>query len=114
MYRGLPGSGKSTTARQYLADHPDTKRINKDDLRRMLDNDLWSRENEKFVLHRRDDIIRRSLEDGYNVIVDDTNLAPKHEARLREIALDFKAEFEIKDFTDVPIEVCITNDLKRL
>lgn len=112
MTKGLSGSGKSTWAKGLLGDG--TKRVNKDDLRKMLDNSIWSRKNEKNILQVRDILIIRHLQDGFNVIVDDTNLAPKHEEHLRGIAKDFKAEFGIRDFTDVPIEVCIAQDLMRI
>lgn len=109
MTKGLPGSGKSTWAKTQNA-----YRINKDDLRSMMNNGKWSKINEKYILLVRDMIIELHLKDKNNVIVDDTNLAPKHEARLRDLAKKYGAEFEIQDFTHVPIEVCIARDLKRL
>lgn len=109
MTKGLPASGKSTWAKQQKG----FKRVNKDDLRLMMDNGQWSRSNEKFVLLTRDTLVASWLVAGSNVIVDDTNFAPEHESRLREIANRYSAEFEIKDFTDVPIEICIERDLKR-
>jgi len=114
MLKGLPASGKSTWAKEQIDEHPGRfKRVNKDDLRAMLDNSRWSRANEKFVLKVRDFIVSQALEDGYSVIVDDTNLHPRHEIRLKEIAREKKADFEVKEFTDVPIEECIKRDLKR-
>ncbi len=53
-----------------------------------------------------------AIEEGKHVIVDDTNLAPKHEARIRELVRG-KAEVTIKDFTHISIETCIERDLKR-
>lgn len=84
----------------------------------MLDNGLWSKQNEKFVLDVRDFLITDCLVFGYNVIVDDTNLHPKHEQRIREIASLLATQgnevsVEIKDFTDVPVQTCILNDAKR-
>jgi predicted kinase len=109
MCKGLPASGKSTWSKEQK----NLKRINKDDLRSMLDDSRWSRKNEEFILIARDTIIDFAFRDGYSVIVDDTNLAPKHEENLRYIAKCYGAKFEIKDFTDIPLETCITRDLKR-
>lgn len=111
MCKGLPASGKTTFAKQQLSDR--VKRVNKDDLRAMLDNSKWSKQNEAFVLSVRDYITRYALLGGFDCIVDDTNLAPKHESALREIADEVGALFEIKDFTDVPLQTCIDRDSAR-
>lgn len=113
MTKGLPASGKSTWAKEYIKKHPNTKRVNKDDLRAMLDDGNWSRENEEFVLNLRDDLITLAIVKHHSVIVDDTNFAPKHEEKLRAVAKRWKVQFEVKDFTDVTPEVCIERDLKR-
>lgn len=109
MTKGLPGSGKSTWAKEQKG----FKRINKDDLRQMFDAGKWSGKNEQIILKVRDLLVMTLIGNGYNVIVDDTNLHPKHEERLREIAKEFKTHFEVKDFTGVPIETCIKQDLMR-
>lgn len=115
MTRGLPASGKSTWARAKQAELPlgAVKRVNKDDLRAMLDGGKWSPENETFVVQVRDLVVVAALADGKHVIVDDTNLAPKHEARLRQLAREGEAEFELVDFMHVPLEVCIARDRER-
>lgn len=113
ILRGLPGSGKTTWAKNLMKKHPgEYKRVNKDDLRAMIDNGKWSRGNEKFILKIRNDIILRAITEGYNTIVDDTNLAPKHIEQITKIATGL-AEVEIKDFTDVKVETCIKRDLLR-
>lgn len=78
----------------------------------MLDNSKWSKGNEKFVLATRDYLITQALGDGKNVIIDDTNLNPIHEQHIQEL-FSHLAEIVIKDFTNIPIEECITRDLKR-
>jgi len=119
MLRGLPASGKSTWAKQTVKENPHQyKRINKDDLRAMLDSGKHSKSNEKFVLKLRDWVIREALLNGKSVIVDDTNFYPNHEKRLRELAKLHEAEtgkvvqFKIKEF-DISVEECIRRDLER-
>lgn len=113
ILKGLPGSGKSTYARTLIEKHPNQyKRINNDDLRSMLDNSQWSRDNEKLILKVRDQLILMALESGKHVVVDNTNLASKHETHIRELVKG-KAEVVIQDFTALPIEECIRRDLQR-
>lgn len=113
VLRGLPGSGKSTWAKQYQAEHPGTVRTNKDELRAMLHDSKHSKGRENFVLAVRDFIVDKALADGHDIIVDDTNLHEKHLDRMKEIAARRMATIEIKDFTDVPLETCIQRDLAR-
>jgi predicted kinase len=111
--KGLPASGKSTWAKATLAENPGKyKRINKDDLRSMLDDGKFSKGNEAFVLTMRDQAIRAALDAGRSVIVDDTNFAPKHEEQIRQLAGEFGASVSVRTF-DVPVDECIRRDLKR-
>lgn len=111
MLKGLPASGKTTYARKLAQDG--WKRVNKDDLRAMLDDSKWSGKNEKMVVGIRDDIIRKALGSGKSVVVDDTNFAPIHKERLHVLANELGATFETK-FFDASLEECIQRDLKRL
>lgn len=114
MTKGLPASGKTTWAKEeVLKSKGKTKRINKDDLRAMLDAGEWSDKNEAHILKVRDKLIIHYMSNGYNVIVDDTNLAEKHEKTLQELAEGFKAMFEVKDFTEVPLQTCLDRDSAR-
>lgn len=114
MTLGLPASGKSTWAREQVEKSSGKIiRVNKDDLRAMLHESKFSSANENQILRVRDFIVKDSLAAGKTVIVDDTNLHPKHEERLRELATYCEAEFEIKDFTDVPLDECLKRDALR-
>lgn len=112
LTKGLPGSGKSTWAKQQCLEKG-YKRVNKDDLRDMLDAGQWSNKNEKLVLAVRDAIVKLCLERKQTVIVDDTNLSPDHEQTMREIAAAYDAVCTIEDFTHVPLEECIKRDQNR-
>lgn len=114
LTKGLPASGKSTWAKAMLKNQPNQyKRVNKDDLRAMLDDGLFGgKKTENFILSVRDQIILAALAEGKHVIVDDTNLDPKHEAYIRQLVVD-RAEVVVEDFTHVSLEVCIARDQKR-
>lgn len=109
---GLPASGKSTWSKQYIKDNPDFKRINNDDLRNMMDNGKYSKENEKFLGLVRNNMISLAIQEGFNVILDNTNLNPYILKSLRA-KYSSVADIEIKDFTDVSLEECIKRDSLR-
>ena len=113
--KGLPGSGKSTWAKSLVAANPGQyKRVNKDDLRALLDMGKFSKKNEAMVLGVRDFIVEQALKTGVSVIVDDTNLEPKHVAAMENIAARYAGvKVEVKDFTDVPLAVCLERNLIR-
>ncbi len=112
ILKGLPASGKSTWAKEQLDAQPGAyKRINKDALRAMLDNSHWSKGNERFVLRLRDQLILAALEDGKHVIVDDTNLHPKHEQQIRQLVKGH-AEVEVRMF-EADVEECVERDADR-
>lgn len=118
--KGLPASGKSSWAESEILKAPrnSIKRVNKDLLRKMLDASRWSKGSEQFVLKMRDIIIAEALREGKHVIVDDTNFAPFHEERIREIAAEYTketgrpVEVDVK-FFDVSLDEAIERDLKR-
>lgn len=113
LLKGLPASGKSTWAKQQLATYPGRyKLISKDHLRAMLDNGVWSKHNEQFVLKVRDSLILLALQEGYHVLVDDTNLHPRHEKAIRKLVKGL-AEVRVQDFTGVSLEVCLERDRNR-
>lgn len=116
MTRGLPASGKSTWAKeQVLNGNGRVKRVNKDDLRNMIDCGEWDRNKEDSIVWIRNRIVEHYLGKGYDVIVDDTNFAPVHAEVLCAIATDpeYDAAFEIKDFTHVPLQTCLDRDSAR-
>jgi predicted kinase len=117
MCQGLPGSGKTTWAKEQQASSNclNTVRVNKDDIRRELESEgwSWSREGENRVLLIRDTRIVRSLHSGAQVVIsDDTNFGRKHKINLEQLARENGAEFEIKRF-DTPVEECIRRDAQR-
>src|SRR3990167_7915896 len=114
LTKGLPASGKSTWAKKLLEEFPSLyKRINKDDLRKMLDDSKWSKQNERFVLRTRNVLVETALEEGFNVIIDDTNFNPIHEEIMHKIAEKYPdVQVEVK-FFDTQLAECIARDRVR-
>lgn len=104
MLWGLPASGKTTHAKG-LKTHV---RVNKDDIRNMFGSSV----NEAAVIACQDAAIQALLKDGKSVVVDDTNLNPWHQKRLRNMAICCGSKFTMLKF-DTPLEVCIERDSKR-
>lgn len=115
ILKGLPGSGKSTWAKEQVLREPGKyKRINKDDLRAMLDAGKWSPENEKFVLGVRNSIATDALRRGMNVIVDDTNLDSDHYKNILNLVKSLNIEaFVTEKFFPCDIDECIKRDAAR-
>lgn len=111
VLRGLPASGKSTYAAQLVIQN-NYKRFNRDDMRMMIDNSIFSADNEALITDFMYFMIDTWLEKGYNVVLDNTHLNPYTVKEARRLAADHDAEIEIRDF-DVPVQVCIDRDLQR-
>jgi len=62
--------------------------------------------------HTRDCIILQAIEDGKDVIVDDTNIHPKHVEHIRNLVYG-KADVEIKSFMLITASECIRRDSLR-
>jgi predicted kinase len=113
--RAIPGAGKTTWAKDWVdQDLGRRARVNRDDLRAMLHDSTWSQELERQVQAVRDATIQRLLDRGVDVVCDDTNLSSRTVRDLRKLAVLSKAEFEVKDMTDVPLEVCLERNRNRL
>lgn len=108
---GLPACGKTSWAKEYQKNNPGTKRVNKDDLRAMMDDSVWSKSNEKTILSIQRSIVSDLL-NKHDVILDNTHLDKKHEDEYREMCLDNGYLFEYK-FFDVDVEECLRRDKKR-
>lgn len=114
--RGLPASGKTTYARHRLetATPGELVRLNRDDIRAMIHGKgHYIHTTEQQVSTVQHGSIERMLRAGVSVIVDDTNLRAKNLRTLAEIAWKVGADFEVQDFTDVPLMECLARNAKR-
>ena len=113
LLRGIPGSGKTFWAKEFLFENTNFQRVNKDDIRKEFGLEIFSQENEKKVLEiERERGLKYLIEHKTNLIVDDTNFNPKHEEYWKGKAEELGIKFSIKDF-NCPLKEAIERDSKR-
>jgi predicted kinase len=112
--RGLPASGKTTWARAWVGDDPWRLRVNRDDLRSMATGRaVLPGRLEDAVTVAQHAAVEALLRAGHAVVVDDTNLRLRHARAWAELAGRADADFAVRDFTDVPVAVCVERDAAR-
>lgn len=131
ILRGLPASGKSSWAKKYVNEHPETSIIlSKDGIREML-GVYWVEEREPLVsriFHRMlHDIVShgtfayissdknaeiKSIDNNFDIIIDNTNLNIDD---VNEIMNDaYLHDYKIQEVIfNMPVEKCIEGDSKR-
>lgn len=99
--RGLPASGKSTWAKQWVLEDPEHRvRINQDDIRLMLGK-YWVPKREPLVQHIQEEALIEALLKGYDIVIDNTNLNKKVLDNYRALVIAHgNHAIEFKDFFD--------------
>jgi len=113
MMSGLPASGKTTKAKELISGSAEWARVNRDELRPMLHGDKdWNGRLEGVTVKAERAIVRRLLDSGINVVVDDTNLSEKGKISWSGIASEMGAKFE-SIVMNTPLEECLDRDDAR-
>lgn len=123
LTRGIPASGKSTWAKQEVLKDPEYSiRINRDDLRNMS-GQYWVPTREDYIIACRNQLLNLAICVGFDtIILDDMNLNSKDFEyvlivvdKANKIIKDTKNQYKIefKDFTNIPLDVCLERDSKR-
>jgi predicted kinase len=113
LTRGIPASGKSTWAREWVAEDPEHRvRVNRDDTRLFLG--LKHGQNEPWVTQIQQAVVSSALRMDKDVVVDDTNLNAKFAKVWLKIADELEAEVEWHDeFLLTPLATCLQRDADR-
>jgi predicted kinase len=119
LTRGISGSGKSTYAKKWVSESPETRiRINNDDIRNML-GVYWVPSRENVVSHIKEESAKCAMSLGYDIIVDNMNLNPKEVNYWEAIVKEHNESnncnnytIEFKDFF-LGVEECIRRDSLR-
>lgn len=113
--RGLPGSGKSTWARSWVAaDRPNRVCVEREHLRAMIDGGVFIQDvTEPRIVAARDALIHGLLTFGVSVVCSDTNLQSQTVRDLADMGRRHRAQVRIEDFRLVPLSTCIRRDAER-
>lgn len=103
VLRGIPASGKSTHAKQWLMEDPHNRvRVNRDEIRERLTGSATDHTREKEVTVEEMRVIEQALRSGKDVMSDNTNVNTKFLPKLIKLAKRHGATIDHKDF---PISV---------
>ena len=112
ILQGIPASGKSFFAKQWVEEDPKTRVIvSRDSIRRGL-GVYWVPNREVLVSSIEEHSVFEALDMGYNVCLDATNLNPNYLEKWKEIADLLNSPIEYKKF-DISLEEALERDKNR-
>lgn len=114
LTQGIQGSGKTTWAKAWVAEDPEHRiRINNDDITSMWGQPFGTPGLYERLKNTRVYMICRAISEGLDIVIDNMNLSNSSLKEIQTITEDNDYIIEYKDFTKVPLEVCIERDSKR-
>ena len=114
LTQGIQGSGKTTWAKAWVAEDPEHRiRINNDDITSIWGQPLGTPGLYKRLKNIRVYMICRAMSEGLDIVIDNMNLSNSSLKEIQTITKYNDYVIEYKDFTKVPLEVCIERDSKR-
>lgn len=111
--RGLPASGKTTWAKEWVMRDPKHRvRINQDDIRSMLGK-YWVPAREPIVGTIQQKAILTAMNFGVDIVIDNTNLNKKVVDDYIKVANKFKYIVEYEDFFNISLGECLRRNVIR-
>lgn len=118
ILQGCPCSGKSTWARQFkqeqesLSNDEKWEIISRDTIRYQIGNGKYTLKHEKEVTEIENSSLERCVSEGYNIIIDATNLNPKTIERWKTFSRVYNYDIEFKEFY-VPYNEAMRRSVQR-
>ena len=115
LTRGLPGSGKSYWADEYLKIVRNAVKVERDELRQQLFKCYWTgkQEDEELVTRLQETLVRGYLSHGMSVVISDTHLPDRSVKKWLKLGHELGVSVVVEDFRDVPLGTCIFNNAGR-
>lgn len=111
VLQGIPASGKSTWAREFIKGKKAWVIVNRDSIRNML-GDYWVPSREGLIDEIERGIMVNSALNNFNIIVDATNLNPKTIEKWEKFSEEFSMEIEFRKF-NIALDEAIRRDSLR-
>ena len=112
ILQGIPASGKSTFAKQWVEEDPKTRVIvNRDSIRRSL-GVYWVPSRESLVSDIEYCYVKSAMDWNYDICLDATNLNPNYLSQWIDLAKEFEYKIEYKKF-DISLEEALERDKNR-
>ena len=111
VLQGVPASGKSTWAKKYVKEHPDTVIVCRDSIREGTGT-YWNPDHEDYISTIEELSIRTAITAGLDVIIDSTTRNPKTIEKWNGIAKSTDSEIEFKLF-EISYEEALARDERR-
>lgn len=112
VLKGLPASGKSTYAKEFVKNNDNYIRVNRDDLRHMC-GEYWVPKREPLITKLEQISVETAIKEGYNVVLDATNFNPKVMIWVSKIASEHGCEI-VEHIMTTPLEECLKRDKGRI
>ena len=113
MLRGIPASGKSTFALNYVKEHPNTTIVCKEEIRyHAFGHRDYKQSDEWKIAAIAEQEIFWAINSHQDVIIADTNLTKEHEIYYRDIARKAEIELEIIEFK-ISVPEAVARDKER-
>lgn len=107
--QGPPATGKTTWAKNFVKENHHWVIVCRDSIRQSL-GEYWVPERENLVSKIEYETIKQSIEMGWNVVIDATNLNKKTIAKWEALADEMDCEIEYKEFW-IPFYESVQRDL---
>lgn len=111
MLQGPPACGKSTWAKEYIKNYPDTILVSRDTIRESTGT-YWVEKRENLITILEETMARESLIKGFQILIDATNLNEATVNKWKTIALELHKTMLTKTFI-LPYEEALKNDINR-
>lgn len=111
VLQGVPASGKTTWAKEFVKDKKDWIIVSRDEIREATGK-YWVPKRENYISEVEEFQVKSAIKNNLNVIVDATNLNPKTIEKWKNLAEELYTEIEFRTFY-IDFKTALERDIGR-